>query len=399
MTTEQIIQLNDTYHVNNARRSKIVFSHGEGSYLYDLTGKKYLDLLAGIAVNTLGYDHPEYTARVTDQFKKLSHISNFFYTEALALLAKKLAKITGLNRSFFCNSGAEANEAAFKFARKWGKETKGENCFRIGSFKKGFHGRTFGALSATHKKAYQDAFAPLVPGFFELDPHDSARMDQELDASVCAVIVEPVQGESGIHPLPDQCLQGLRKLCTERKILLIVDEIQSGIGRTGKWFGFQHSGIKPDLITMAKGLAGGVPIGACTMSEDVAAHIQPGDHGSTFGGNALACAAGVATLEIIEKSNLIENARVTGDYLAAELEKIQAELNIFSEIRHRGLMLGADMRKPKAKEIFAQALEAGVVLNAASERTLRFVPPLILTKAGVDEAIAKLRPLFAGLTN
>lgn len=376
----------------------VLFERGEGVYLFDADGKRYLDFFGGIAVCGLGHSHPKWVKAVQDQAAKLVHVSNLFYTEPQAKLLAKLAQVTRMDRAFICNSGTEANECAIKIARKWGKSKRGDSCHRVIGFARGFHGRTLGSLSLTANPKYQAPFTPLVPGMKTLEIHDHAALDRELDGTVCAVLIEPVQGEGGVWPTDPRCLQGLRKLCDERGVLLIFDEVQSGIGRTGAWLDCHHAGVLPDLAALAKGLGGGFPIGACVARGEAAEVIEPGEHGSTYSGNPLACAAALAVLDTIEEDDLLGNARETGAYLRSALEGLVANNpDLLDHVRGRGLMLAIEFKQPQAKQVARAALERGLVCAATGDTTLRIVPPLVLTPRDVDEGTKILGEALASI--
>ena len=372
-------------------RNPVLFVRGEGATLWDSEGKSYLDFLGGIAVISVGHCHPHVTATIAEQAGKLVHVSNLFYNEFQGKLAAKLCDLTGMERVFFCNSGAEASECALKLARKWGKQNKSEAAIEIVTFSGSFHGRTMGAVTATAQPKYQTPFAPLVPGFHYADRNDLAAAEKLIGANTCAVFLEPIQGESGIHPMTPEFMQGLRKLCDERNVLLIADEVQCGMGRTGDFLAIQGYGVLPDVVTMAKGLANGFPIGACLARGEAAHTLVPGDHGSTFAGQPLACAAAWATLEVLENENLMQNAAEVGACFKTELEALKAKYpNLISEVRGKGLMLGMDFATPQAKSAQTELRDAGIIVNATSENTLRFLPPLNVTKEDCRRVVQEI---------
>jgi predicted acetylornithine/succinylornithine family transaminase len=376
------------------KRLPVVIESGRGCRVFDTNGKSYLDLFAGVAVNTLGHAHPRLVSAIAGQAAKLIHVSNLLYNEPMVELAERLAALSGMDRVFFCNSGTEANEAAIKIARKWGKKTRGKECFRILTFDRAFHGRTLGALTATGNPKYGDPFEPLLPGFVKLPFLPLEEIATTLDGSFCAVMIEPVQGEGGVWPIDPRFLQGLRKICGEKKILLVADEVQTGIGRTGRWFGFQHSGVKPDLAPLAKGLGGGFPIGACLASGGAAAILEPGDHGSTFAGSALAARTALAVLEVIEDDGLLRHTEQMGGLFRTELEKLCREFAIVDHVRGLGLMLALELKEPVAREIVQRGIDRGVLFNSVSDTALRFVPPLVISEAEIMEAVQILRSIL-----
>jgi len=397
MDSQELIDLESQVLLQNYKRFPIVFAKGEGVYLWDKEGKKYLDFLSGIAVNALGHSHPKLVAALCTQVGQLMHISNYYHHEAGILLGELLNKLTFPSRVFYCNSGTEANEAAIKLARKYGKTKLGEGKTQIITTLDSFHGRTMGALAATGQPKYQEAFQPLPPGFAHVPFNDLEAMEKAVSEATCAVMVEPIQGESGVHPASLEYLQGLRKLCTKKGILLILDEIQTGLGRTGKMFAYQHYGIVPDLLILAKALGGGFPIGAMVMKEELGQILVPGDHGTTFGGNPLACTAALTTVRTILEEGLLEKAAQMGEYFWSKLEELQKTSGQIKLIRGKGLMLAVELKEIKAKAVAEQALAQGLVLNNTGEYVLRFLPPLIITKEQVDEGVKILGECLAQL--
>lgn len=383
MQAKEIMELDQQYYMNTFARLPIVLSHGKGMKVWDVAGNEYLDFLAGIAVNVLGHNHAGLVEAISQQAAKLIHISNLFYSEPQAKLAQKLVGLFGGGaRVFMANSGAEANEGALKLARKYAAE-QGKGKFEIITTMHSFHGRTLATLTATGQPKYQEGYEPLPGGFKYAPYNDLAAIKAMVTDKTCAIMVEPIQGESGVHVGTQEYLQGLRALCDQEGMLLIFDEIQTGIGRTGKMFAFEHYNIKPDIMTLAKGLAGGMPIGAVIAREYAAAAFKPGDHGSTFGGNPLACAAALATIEAIEQENLLDNALHTGAYFQEKLRALQNKHAMISEIRGRGLILGAQLKCP-GRPMVEAALKQGAIINCAGGDVLRFVPPLIVSRQDVD---------------
>jgi len=364
--------------------------------LWDLDGKSYLDFLAGIAVDVLGHCHPAQVAAIQQQAGRLIHISNLFQIPEQAELARLLVEVTGIpdGQVFFGNSGAEACEAAIKLARKAARALRGEDRYEIIVASHSFHGRTMGALSATTNPKYHEGFEPLVPGFVEVPFNDLGAAERAVTPRTAAVMIETVQGEGGIHVASDAYLRGLRRLCDDRKLVLVLDEIQCGFGRTGTWFAYEHAGIIPDVVTLAKGLGGGVPIGAIVARKALADVFQPGTHGTTFGGNPLACAAATAVIETIQKEHLVANAAATGAYLADRLRGLAKTVPVITEVRGRGLMLAIELTVP-SDAVVAACLARGLLVNNVRPTAVRLVPPLIVSRADVDEAIGILGAVLA----
>ncbi|KUJ94624.1 MAG: Acetylornithine aminotransferase [Archaeoglobus fulgidus] len=354
-------------------RQKVVIERGEGCYVYDVNGKRYLDLVAGIATVSIGHCNRHLVERLKEQLEKLIHISNLYYTTPQVELAEKLSEIAGMDRFFFCNSGAEAVEAALKFARR----ATGRKKFV--SFTGDFHGRTMGALSVTHKEKFRKPFEPLVSPVEFAEFNNPESLEKVVDEETAAVIVELVQGEAGVYPADREFVKAIEELREKYGFLLIVDEVQTGFGRTGRWFAKDHYGIEPDMITMAKAMGSGVPIGCCALKEEVAEKIQVGDHGSTFGGNPLACTAALATIEVIEREGLVENSARMGEYFVKRLKES------FENVIGVGLMIGFDVGD--AAEFVRKCLENGLLVNNTSERRIRLVPPLVITEREVDKAV------------
>ena len=381
--------------MNTYGRQPVTFVKGEGVWLWDDQGKKYLDGLAGVAVNGLGHAHPSLTRAIAEQAGRLIHVSNIYRIAEQAQLADRLAALSGMDRVFFCNSGCEANEAAIKLARLYG-HNKGVDNPAIIVMDKSFHGRTMATLSATGNRKVQAGFEPLVPGFVRVpfDDLEAVRQVAEHNPSVVAVLLEPIQGEGGINIPRDGAayLQGLRAICDKHGWLLMLDEVQSGIARTGTWFAFQHTGIKPDVMTLAKGLGSGVPIGACLATGAAAEVFTPGKHGSTFGGNPLACAAALATLEITERENLLENAETVGNKIANGMRAALTGVAGFVTVRNAGMMIGVELDRP-CGELVRQALDAGLLINVTSNKVVRLLPPLIMSTDEAEQLVAKLSSL------
>jgi acetylornithine/N-succinyldiaminopimelate aminotransferase len=382
MTTQETIDLFDKYVIANYGRLPRVITKGEGCYLYDADGNKILDMFPGWAVSGLGHCHPRVVEALRKQAGELLHIDNTFYSEPQGILAKLLSERAFGGKCFFCNSGAEANEAALKLARLHTAQEKYKFVTAEGSF----HGRTFATVTATAQPKYHEGFLPLLPGFIYVPFNDVAALESAFSDEVAAVMVEPIQGEGGINVATAEYLQAIRRLCDENGAIMILDEVQTGIGRTGKWFGYQHFDVEPDIITMAKALGGGVAIGAMMATEEIAASLVPGKHASTFGGNCLACAAGIAVIEAIEEDKLLENAAELGQYTKARLEQLKQKHFIIDSVRGIGLMIGVQLTSP-GKDIVDKCLQKGLRINCTSGTVLRFMPAMIATKAQIDQAI------------
>jgi acetylornithine aminotransferase/acetylornithine/N-succinyldiaminopimelate aminotransferase len=370
--------------MQTGRRLPVTFVRGQGCRLYDDAGREYLDLVAGIAVNLLGHAHPEVAAAVAAQSQKLIHASNLYFTEPQVELARRLVELSFPSRVFLCNSGAEANEAAIKIARKWGGRNR-QGAFEIITTHGSFHGRTLATVTAGGQHKYSDPFKPLPDGFVHVPFNDVDAIKAATGEKTVAVMLEPVMGEIGIIPAHASYLADVRKWCDANNLLLILDEVQTGLGRTGRWFAHQHHGITPDVMTLAKGLGGGVPIGACLASPraDV---FEPGDHGSTFGGNPLACSAALAVLEVIERDGLVGHAAEMGEMLHGVLVGLGAK-----DVRGLGLMQAVEFAEPRAKAFQQACLESGLIVNAVDENSVRLVPPLIITAAEIDQAQATMQ--------
>lgn len=379
--------------MNTYGRQPVAFSHGKGCHLTDTDGKIYLDALSGIAVNTLGHAHPAFVAALAEQAGRLIHVSNLYQAPLQERLADVLAERSGLAEAFFCNSGCEANEAAIKLARFYGHKKGIENPTVI-VMEKAFHGRTMATLSATGNYKVQAGFEPLVSGFLRV-PYgdlDAIRNVAEHHGNVVAVMLEVIQGEGGIYMAPAEYLQGVRELCDAHQWLMICDEVQCGMGRTGKWFGYQHAGVLPDIATLAKGLGSGVPVGACLAGGRAAGLFGPGNHGSTFGGNPLACTAALKTIELIEAEGLLANAARIGALIRAELGAALKDVPGVVEFRGKGLMLGIELDRP-CGALVGQALAAGLLINVTHDKVIRLLPALIFGEAEVRELVDKLAPL------
>ena len=387
------IEASSPHTMNTYGRLPIALSHGNGVYLWDVNGKRYLDALAGIAVNTLGHNHPKFVPAIQDQVAKIIHSCNYYHVPNQEKLAAKLAALSGMTNVFFCSTGLEANEAAIKLARKFGHD-KGIERPEIVVYEKAFHGRSIATLSATGNEKVQKGFGPLVEGFIRVPQNDLAALKRatEGNPNVVAVFFETIQGEGGINPMRADYLKQVRELCTANDWLLMIDEVQCGMGRTGKWFAHQWAGIVPDVMPLAKGLGSGVPIGAVVAGPRAAGIFQPGNHGTTFGGNPLAMRAGVETLRIMEEDGLLENAAKVGGFLKSALERELGGLKGVKEIRGQGLMLGIELDK-NCNVLTARAAEAGLLISVTADSVIRLLPPLIMTEAEAADVVKILAPL------
>ena len=393
MITATWADMEKAYLMYNIKRPSMVMVRGEGVRLWDEAGREYLDFMAGWAVNALGHCHPAVVSAIQQQAATLIHTSNQYYTIPQIELGKLLVENSAFDKVFFGNSGAEANEGAVKLARKWGKLHR-NGAYTVISTLKGFHGRTLAMVAATGKPHYQEPYRPLPAGFVNVPYNDLAAVKAATNSETVAVLVEPVQGEGGVNPATREYLQGLREWCDQEKLLLIFDEVQTGVGRSGRLFAYQSYGVEPDIITLAKGLGGGVPIGAF-LAKGSAAVFEPGDHGSTFGGNPLACAAGVAVLTEVINGNLSAQAERVGQYLSVQLRQLMAKYPLVIAERGLGLLRAIDLRDEVGGEIVSRCAEEGLLINMVSPTTLRFMPPLIITETHVDEAIEILDGVLA----
>lgn len=376
-------------------RLPVTFVKGDGVWLWDTDNQRYLDALSGIAVCNLGHAHPAVHQAICEQSQQLIHTSNLYGIAPQEQLAARLTSLSGMDNVFFCNSGAEANEAALKIARLWGHQKHIEHPVVI-TFQQSFHGRTFGAMSATGNKKIQQGFHPLLPGFITIPYNDITALQQAIEnhPDVVAVLLEPVQGEGGVNIPDDDYLAQVRELCNQHDLLMMLDEVQTGIGRTGKFFAFQHSDIIPDVCTLAKALGNGVPIGACLAKGKAADILKPGQHGSTFGGNHLACAAALAVIDTMENNQLVEQAKIKGQLICQQLQQKLASNPLVANIRHKGLMIGIDLTEP-CTHLVTEALKAKLLINVTAEKTIRLLPPLIIT----DEQIAEITDILSKLIN
>jgi len=369
--------------------SPISIVRGRGSRVYDLEGREYLDFVAGIAVNTLGHAHPDLVAAIQKQAQHLLHASNLYYTEPQVKLAKALVDHSFAKKVFFCNSGAEANEAAIKLVRRYAHQKHGPDRYEIITMLNSFHGRTMATLTATGQEKVQKGFEPLLPGFKYVPLNDLPELEKALSPKTAAVMLELVQGEGGVHVADRTYLNSLRELCRQHDVLLVFDEVQTGMGRTGTLFAYEQLGVHPDIMTLAKGLGGGVPIGACLATDEVAAAFSPGAHASTFGGNPLACAAALAVLRVLLEGRVLEQSRRMGDYLAKGLLDLKDRLHIVKDVRGLGLLQGMELTI-EGKPVVDDCLARGLLINCTMERVLRFVPPLIITQHEIDRLLDTL---------
>ena len=382
MNTQELIKIEDDYFLNTFTRQPLVLDHGEGVKVTDIDGNEYLDMFAGIAVNALGHNHPKLVKAIQEQAEKLIHISSIYYNEPALIYAKKLIEMTSFDRIFYANSGAEANEGAIKLAVKYTGKSE------VISTVESFHGRTVVTLAATGHEHYHEPFKAILPkGFINVPYNDIEAMKEAITENTAAIIVEPIQGEGGIN-IPDmEYLKEIEKICKEKDIVFIVDEVQTGFGRCGTLFAHELFDVKPDIMTMAKGIGGGVPMGGILATEKVASAFVPGDHGTTFGGGPLVCAAANAVLDTIVDENILDNVNEVGDYFISELKKLDKD--IIADVRGKGLMIGVELTKPGA-EYVDKLREAGFLINCTADKVLRFVPPLIITKEEVDKFVKAL---------
>ncbi|WP_298039796.1 acetylornithine transaminase [uncultured Desulfuromonas sp.] len=392
--SEEWIARGDRHVAKTYGRYPLVATRGDGCRLWDADGKEYLDFLAGVAVNNLGHCHPKVVTALQEQAAKLLHCSNYFHIPAQIELAELLCAHSFGDRVFFCNSGAEANEAAMKLARKHSREASGQDRFEVITALASFHGRTIGTISATGQEKVRSGFEPVVPGFKFVPFGDLQALRAAVGPNTCAVMLEPLQGEGGVNVPPPGYLAEVRRICDEFGLLLIFDEVQVGCGRTGRLFAYQYEGVEPDIMTLAKALAGGPPIGAMVAREKIAESLGPGTHGSTFGGNPLMAAAGVAAFRTILEDGVIENCVAMGDYLRERLEEFKGRYPIVTEIRGRGLILGMQL-SVEGGEMVKEALRRGLLINCTVGNVLRFLPPLIVTRQEIDEAVDILDGILA----
>lgn len=398
MEPTRLFEESQKYLFNTYNRFPVVLIKGRGAKVWDLEGREYLDFTGGIAVNILGHCHPSVVVAIQKQAQRLLHVSNLYHIEPQIRLAKILVKNSFAEMVFFCNSGTEANEAAIKLARKYSRETHGEERFEIISALNSFHGRTLASLTATGQEKFQKGFEPLVPGFKHVPFNDINALRAAINERTCAVLLEPIQGEGGVRLPTDDYLKQVREICDEKDILVILDEVQTGIGRTGKLFAYEHYGMTPDIMTLAKGLGGGAPIGAMLATKKVASAFQPGNHASTFGGNPLVCASAVATLEtILEDGFLLDHCRRMGKYFMDELRLLMAKHpNIIKNVRGLGLMIGVELAID-GTQVVNECLERGFLINCTAGNVLRFTPPIIIKQDEIDKLINELHEVFRNI--
>jgi len=396
MDSQTMMTLSEKYVANTYARYPVLLVRGKGTRVWDLEGEEYLDFVSGLAVCNLGHCHPKVVKAIQEQAEKLIHVSNFYYIEPQIQLASLLCKHSFADKVFFCNSGAEANEGAFKLARKYAKEKIAKDRYEIITMERSFHGRTLATLTATAQEKFHKGYEPLMPGFKYVPFDDIPALRNAIDSRTCAVMLEPIQGEGGVNCPSEGYLKAVREICDERGLLLIYDEVQVGMGRTGKLFAYEHDGIEPDMLTLAKSLAGGVPIGALLIKKGIADSFKPGDHASTFGGNPLATAAGVAALTTILDEGMLENCQEMGVYFLSQLEEIKKEFPVVKEVRGKGLILGIEL-KIDGTSIVREMLRKRILINCTMGNVLRFLPPLIVTKEEIDRVIRTLEEVFEQL--
>jgi predicted acetylornithine/succinylornithine family transaminase len=385
--------LSEKYIARTYSRYPILLVRGKGTRVWDQDGKEYLDFVSGLAVCNLGHCHPKVVRAIQEQAEKLIHVSNYYYIEPQIQLGSLLCKNSFAEKVFFCNSGAEANEGAMKLVRKYAKEKMEGDRFEIITLERSFHGRTLATLTATAQTKFHKGYAPLMPGFKYVPFNDPGAVRNAIDSKTCAVMLDPIQGEGGVNCPSEGYLKALREICDEKKILLIFDEVQVGMGRTGKLFAYEHEGVEPDLLTLAKSLAGGVPIGALLIKKGIAESFEPGDHASTFGGNPLATAAGVAALTAILEEGMLENCREVGDYFLMRLQEIKKNYPFIQDVRGKGLIIGIELNR-EGGTLVKEMMKRGFLINCTMGNVLRFLPPLIVTKEEVDQLIIALEEVF-----
>ncbi|HEV2686001.1 MAG TPA: acetylornithine transaminase [Actinomycetota bacterium] len=395
MTFDQIKSRDARYHMNVYGRQPVAFIRGDGALLWDTEGKQYLDFLAGIAVMSVGHSHPKVVEAIREQAGTLTHVSNLFYTEPQAILAERLHDLLGWGKVFFSNSGAEANECALKLARRWAREHGSTDRSGVVVALGSFHGRTFTTLAATGQPHKHEPFAPLPAWFTYVSLNDEEALDEAVGDNTTAVLLEVVQGEGGVRLATPEYLTAARKFCEERGAALIFDEVQTGLGRTGKWFAFQHYDIAPDIVTLAKALGGGLPIGACIARADVADAFKPGDHATTFGGGPVPCAAALAVLDVIETEGLVARAAEAGEKLIAALSSATAGNSAVGEIRGLGMLIAVELAGDWAAEIVGKALEKGLIVNNVAPNAVRLAPPLIVTDDQIEQAVEILANILS----
>ena len=392
-SNQELIKLTNKHVAKNYGRYPIGLVRGKGMVVWDASGKKYIDFVAGLAVDNLGHCPPSVVDAIRKQSGKLLHVSNLYHIEPQSQLAAELTRLTFANKFFFCNSGTEANEAAIKLARRWFYDKGQPKRFEIITMNDSFHGRTMASLSATAQKKIHVGFKPLLPGFKYIPFNDITALKKAVTKKTCAVLIEPIQGEGGVNPAQKTYLKTLRKICNEKGILLIFDEIQTGFGRTGPLFAYERYKIKPDIITLAKALGGGIAIGAMGSTNKIIESFSPGTHGATFGGNPLACAASLASLKTLTKKDFLKKASSQGNYFLKELHYLKEKFSIIREVRGIGLMLAVELDRPGA-EVVSDCMKEGLLINCIQQNTIRFLPPLIITRKEIDLLIKTLSKIF-----
>ncbi len=393
MPTEELKQSAEQYLMGTYARQPISIVRGRGTKVYDLEGREYVDFVAGIAVNLLGHGHPDLVLAIQKQAAQLIHTSNLYYSEPQVKLAQMLVDHSFADQVFFCNSGAEANEAAIKLARRYSHDKYGAGRFEIITMKQSFHGRTMATLTATGQEKVQKGYEPLVPGFTHVTFNHLTELEQAVTDKTAAIMLEPIQGEGGVHVASREYLKAVREFCTQRDILLIFDEVQTGMGRTGTLFAYEQLDVRPDVMTVAKALGGGVPIGACLSTASVAKAFGPGSHASTFGGNPLACAAALAVFRVLLEGRVLDQARRMGEYLSKGLAECKDRHHVVRDVRGLGLLQGMELEMD-AKAVVGECLKRGLLINAAGEHILRFVPPLIISQREIDRLLEALSQIF-----
>lgn len=394
MNNEELIKVSQQVLIQNYGRQPIVIVKGEGCRVWDADGKEYIDFVAGIGVCNLGHCYPKVVQAIKEQAAKLLHVSNLYHIAPQIELANLLVQNSFAERVFFCNSGTEANEAAIKLARKYSQDHFGPGRYEIICAQKSFHGRTMGSLSATGQEKFHKGFEPLLPGFKYVPFNNLKALQEAVSEMTCAVMLEPIQAEGGVNIPDDEYLAGVRQLCSAKNLLLIFDEVQVGMGRTGKLFAYEHYGVAPDIMTMAKGLAGGVPIGAMLTTHEIAQSFTPGTHAATFGGNPLSTAAGVAALRATLEDGILENCQQSSKYFLEQLKHLQKKYSFIIDVRGKGLMIGLELNR-EGKEVVTQCLRRGLLINCTNETVLRFIPPLLIKKEEIDRLIQALDEIFS----
>ena len=392
-SNQELIKLTNKHVAQTYGRYPIGLVRGKGTSVWDASGKKYIDFVAGLAVDNLGHCHPNVVSAIRKQAGRLLHVSNLYHIEPQSQLAAELTRLSFADKFFFCNSGTEANEAAIKLARRWFYDNGQPKRFEIITMKDSFHGRTMASLSATAQKKIHTGFKPLLPGFKYVPFNDIAALKKTITKKTCAVLIEPIQGEGGVNLAQETYLKTLRKICNEKGILLIFDEIQTGFGRTGHLFAYERHKIKPDIITLAKALGGGIAIGAMGSTNKIIKSFSPGTHGATFGGNPLACAASLASLKTLTKKGFLEKSSATGDYFLTQLYRLKDNFSIIREVRGVGLMLAVELNQP-GTEVVTNCMKEGLLINCIQQNTIRFLPPLIITRKEIDLLIKTLSKIF-----